>query len=193
MLILEGSDYLGKTTAANRLVELASERAARGVKLLETGDDLTIRDAIFPVRYCHMTRPNLAFDHFTDFQDLISVHAVQDRFHLGSLAYHENAITAETLSFIEAWLGNVGSYTVVFISTNKEWYEKRLQTSSRKEMFSIEQLCKVNDIYFDMVAGNYLFPVKIDRTICIDENSWPTDELLNDILDCWYRRLKCMK
>jgi len=192
MLILEGANFLGKTTAAKRLVELAAERAARGVKLEAP---LEICDWVLPVRYCHATRPNLAFDFFGDYRDMISIYAVQDRFHLGALAYHEDKIDAEQMCVLEAWLGNVGSYTVVFVTTERDWYKERLENARKpvpnlaETVFSVERLMQANEIFYDIASENYQYPVKVDRTLFIAPDKFPDDDVLNSILDSWYKRV----
>lgn len=177
MLILEGSDHLGKTTAAQTLVKLAAERV----------DNPSVDDVAHPIRYTHMTRPNKAFDFLYDYQDLLSKYAVQDRFHLGALVWHKGVITPESLQLIESWIGCLGSYTVIFASTNDEWYRAHLEGVN--QMFDIDTLIAANDRYLQMISGVYPYNVQYDEG-CIVGPDFPTERYLNGILTAWYRRLE---
>lgn len=178
MLILEGSDDLGKTTAAKRLVRLAAERA-------EVEERPAWR---YPVRYDHMTRPNSGFDFYRDYLDIISMFGVQDRFHIGGIVWHD-AIPYNKLKLIEAWLTAVGSFTVLFVSDDPDWYRQRLDTNKRRQMFDPDTLEAANNSYLDMAMGSFKFPVYHDHVLFVN-HGWPDDNALNIILDSWFDRLE---
>lgn len=127
MFIIEGSDCLGKTTVANKIVKMMSE-------------------SVYPVRYEHMTRPNKNFDFFYDYKDMMSKYAVMDRFHMGGQVYHD-AISTARMRIIEGWLQGLGSYTVLLYASDDEWYRDHLREclgDGRKEMFEIDKIIKYN-------------------------------------------------
>lgn len=173
MLILEGADNLGKTTAAKRLVELAKV----------SGE--------FPVRYQHMTRPDEAtFNFKSHYLDMISMYAVQDRFHLGGIVYHDNKLQEPALRWLEGNLLAHGSLCVIFVCNDLTWYEKHLRTEVKEEMFTIEKMINVNKFYLRMVRENSVW---MDDVMYVEEGNFPTDEILKGWLDRWYARLRFLR
>lgn len=176
MLIVEGADNLGKTTACKRLVELADERR------------------FLPAYYAHMGRPPARFDFKYDYRDRISFFAVQDRFHLGSLVWHKNVMHPHKMKFIQEELKKFGSITVIFYTTNPIWYRKKLD--ERQEMFSTDLIVRSNSLYSLMATSGKLYDceVDVDFTIPIHQDSegvkYPDDKILNSILDTWEQRLE---
>ncbi|GAG05660.1 unnamed protein product, partial [marine sediment metagenome] len=113
MLIIEGSDCLGKTTLAKKIV----------LKMMEKG---------YPTIYSHMGRPNeQLFDFFLDYKKMINPCAVMDRFHLGGLAYHHGKISPPRLEIINAWIRSVGGLIVVLYAGNGIQYRERLKNDER--------------------------------------------------------------
>lgn len=174
MLVIEGADNLGKTTAAKRLVEIAAKQC------------------VYPIRYQHMGRPNDVFDFFKDYRDMLSMYAVQDRFHLGALIWHENVITPGKFKLLESWMAALGSYTVLFISDCKKWYAKRIETSKRKEMFDVNKILSANLQYAKMAyLGDSRFKPRIDKVFVVDcKDDFPTDLQLAGVLEEWYERME---
>lgn len=182
MLIIEGSDNLGKTTAAKRLVELAAQRA----KQVKDG-----QDDVYPVRYQHMSRPNHAFNFFTDYQDMVCKYAVQDRFHLGGLVWHKDVINPHSLRIIEGWLHCLGSIVVVFVCSNEEWYKDRLVSSQRVEMFDVSVLVQANRAFQHLASGQHFCKPIIEFVVDVSgPDKFPNDTKLNTILDAWFERLR---
>lgn len=134
MLIIEGSDCLGKTTFAKLLLECADKQN------------------IFPTYYSHMSRPNASFDFFGDYIDMMSTYAIQDRFHLGGIVWH-HAIEQPALSIIEGWLRSIGSMTIILYASDYNWFRKRIQEDNRGNMLSINAMCAANKEY-EMLANN---------------------------------------
>lgn len=173
MFIIEGSDNLGKTTAAHRLVELAAKRKE------------------FPIYYCHMSRPMEPFDFFYDYADRISIHAVQDRFHLGGLIWHNDVITQDSLRYIESWLYRVGSFIVLFVSEDEKWYTARLNKSKRSEMFDPMKLIKANRNFRAMSERKFQPLVQFDHVIRVNgDDCFPNDSVLETLLDAWFARMR---
>ena len=168
MLIIEGADNLGKTTAAQKLLSMA------------------MKDDKFPVWYAHMGRPNMSFDFCSDYFDRINHFAIQDRFHLGSLVWHcPGTMTALKLKAVERNLADVGSLVVVFHCSIDKIYDKLLTDKPKAELFGKEKLMEANrafrdlplhphvDVYWDFARGGY-----------------PTGMDLRSWLATWYSRLE---
>ena len=100
MLIIEGCDHIGKTTLAKKLTEMSALREK------------------YPTYYQHYSCPNSSFDWFQDYKDAIGEYAIIDRFHVSGIAY-QKAITYNRLRLIEAWLGCMGTYTVLLVAEMK--------------------------------------------------------------------------
>ncbi len=185
MFIIEGSDCLGKTTAAKRMVELAAKRAKNIVAL-----NNALRN--YPIRYNHMSRPNAAFNFFTDYKDMICRYAIQDRFHLGALVYHENVMSEEQLRIIEGWLYSEGSVIVILYHSDAGKYKEKIEADTRGNLFDISFLCKTNDTWKKMAYGS------IESYAPLFDFSWdinsgyPTDSVLEKWLAAWYRRLELL-
>lgn len=176
MFIIEGADNLGKTTAAKRIVELANARKR------------------YPIRYQHMGRPPETFDFYLHYKDMISTFAVQDRFHIGGILWHD-AIPQDRLRDIERWIRSAGSYTVAFITTDEEWYRKRLSDNEGREMFSVNTIFAANKRMKDL-TWNATYPEKepyvgVDEVFNVSElGGFPTDEHINRWIDRWFVRIE---
>ena len=206
MLVIEGPDNLGKTTAAHRLVNICAVRASDTARFWNEHaeceePECECRKVVpttlpYPVFYSHMSRPNCAFNFFTHYQERITTYGVQDRFHLGGIVWHENAICDSTLQQIESWLTRVGSMVVVFYCSDEDWYRERLKTSNRIEMFDIDTILAANRKFMSMVLGEQVEGMlpRIDHSFDINPGArnsvYPTDEMLNQLADLWYKRLE---
>lgn len=167
MLIIEGSDHLGKTTAAKALVKAAAAHRR------------------YPIRYAHMSRPNEAFDFLHDYQDMSSKFAVQDRFHLGGLVWHKDKITLDSLKIIEGRLMALGSVCVVFYTSDEVWYEKALREKGKDEMFSPEVIMAANRRFKELAE----YTVWHDFMYDVKDGQFPTDVTILNWLNSWYSRL----
>lgn len=179
MLILEGPDEIGKTTAAKTLVRLAAE-------LAERADNGKSR----PVFYSHMTRQNAAFDFFYDYQDLMSLHAVQDRFHIGSLVYHHDVITQHRFRIVEGWLATLASFVVVMYAGTDKHYAELLKGCKKDQMFDADEDMHHNRIYRGIAIGDHPYRPHVDAVwISTPKMPWPDMNTLRGWLDSWYARL----
>lgn len=181
MMIIEGADHLGKTTAAKRVVDIANDLANQII-------DSDPEASPYPIRYQHMSRQNAGFDFLYDYRDIISMYAVQDRFHLGGLVWHDKVINAEELRLIESWLGALGSYTIIFYNSDEGEYRGWLEHQGKDEMFDIDTIMEANKKYFDMVCQTYRIPVQFDSSWDLAQG-YPTDEVLQSWLTNWMKRL----
>jgi len=170
MLIIEGSDALGKTTLAKKIVD----------KMMEKG---------YSTIYSHMGRPNeQIFDFFWNYKKMINPCFVMDRFHLGGLAYHYNKITPQQLQIINAWIRSVGGLIVVLYGADEEWYEHRIREDKRGNLLPIVKLldgnlifkkyAKNNDCDFSFNILPYGFP----------EENFVSDYNVDKLIDEWINR-----
>jgi len=137
MLLIEGSDNLGKTMLAKKIVR----------KIAEMG---------LPVVYGWMTRPDEnVFDFFLDYKKLLNPYAVQDRFHLSGLAYHENKIPPRNLQMINGWIHGEGGLIVVMYASDETWYEEHIRKDTRKNILSWPALCTANSFYKQYAENSY--------------------------------------
>lgn len=186
MLIIEGSDCLGKTTAANKIVELCAIRAK---DIMESKRP----EYAYPVRYEHMDRPNVAFDFFQDYCEMINRYGVMDRFHLGALVWHKDVMQYNILRRIEGWLAVVGSFTVIFYAADEGWYQQWLEThAEHEELFDIDVLMKANCDYHKMIKHKFRHPVHFDMAFDISDQ-FPGDKHLETIIDGWFNKLEAIE
>lgn len=168
MLIIEGSDNLGKTTAAKALVKLAAGHGR------------------YPVRYSHMSRPNDTFDFLHDYQDISSKFAVQDRFHLGGLVWHKEKIGRDALKVIEGRLQALGSLCVIMYTSDAAWYKDHLKLHAKPELFDHEKLIVANEHYQALAEHvawhDYVFDVR--------DGKYPGLTEFGQWIQTWYRRLE---
>lgn len=160
MLILEGADQVGKSTAARRLAEMAE----------------------CPIR--HMSRPDPDFDHlYVDRMDRV----IQDRFHLGEIVYGRvlNSggpyTSAENMRIIQAMLRWSGCL-VVILYAEADFLREQIAKNNREEMYSLDQILMVNEAYRRLALstnhGEPFCDVSFDVT-----DGWPTDKMLQTWLD----------
>lgn len=191
-LIIEGADNLGKTTAAKRLVDIANSRD------------------LFPVHYAHMSRPPAQFDFFRDYERWTHPYCVQDRFHLGALVWHDPADTIRDISrlrLIEARLALMGSFTVVFVASDAEWYRSWISRNEKAEMFSADVILAGNERYRQLIhrpvyivsSGDTRSPdTEVNKWApCVDavhyidgDNAFPSDDVLESWVSIWFRRME---
>ncbi len=163
MLIIEGSDCLGKTTFAKKLVRYV------------------MANSHYPCIYSWMTRPNEdTFDFLYHYKLMINSYTVQDRFHLGALVYHEDKLPIENLRRIEEWIKLAGGLVVLFYASNEDWYERYINADERGNLLANDILCKANSRFKDIVEQprfNYYFD--------ISHRTFPSDYWVGVIGDHW--------
>jgi len=170
-LLIEGSDCLGKTTLAKKIVKKVSEMG-------------------YPVVYSWMTRPNeQLFDFFLSYKKMINPCAVQDRLHLGGLAYHENKITSTKLQIINSWIRSVGGLIVVLYAGDEELYEQRIREDERGNLLSWPLLCRGNTFFKEYAENegdcDYRWNILVKN---IDKPIFPTDYDVDELIDEWINR-----
>lgn len=175
MLIVEGSDSLGKTT----LIETISHRLV---------------ERKIPHEVVHMSRPDEdAFDFFLDYKSMIKPHYIRDRFHLGALAYHESKLPPIQRGVLEGYLQSIGAVIVILYANDYRWYEKRLRADERQSILSLEKQCDGNHRFTCMVEQHsvmYDFEFNISPLLFEDEPRYVTASAATQIIETWIKRRK---
>lgn len=174
MLVIEGPDNLGKTTACRRLVEIVK---TLGLK----------------AEYRHMSRPNECFDWRHDYLKMMSPHYVQDRFHIGSILWHEKVMSLRRLQIIDSWICGLGGLVVLFYASDEKWYENSLRESKKEEMFSPDNILRANRLCkriaeswaTENVVADF---VSVDFAYDVSRFGFADDRVLRTIADEWILR-----
>lgn len=136
MLIIEGPDNVGKTTAAQRIC------AATGWG------------------YHHMSRPSDSFDHLGGYLEQVSTWRVFDRFHLGAFTYGQTLSNVPQNTHVTRLLAVMrllrfmGNPTVIVYSSSDAWLLEKIEASERAEMYHKDQIMVVNEVYRWMAKGH---------------------------------------
>jgi len=172
MLIIEGSDCLGKTTAIDKIRKM-------------------VKDWNPPILYGHMSKPNVnRFDFCQGYKHHICPFKIQDRFHLGALVWHRGHMNSGKLWSVEKRLKAAGAFTVIFFTSDYDWYRDQLKKDERGNLYSEDAMFAANIVYRGMVTGiAYPAPV-VDYALDIRNGKWPDEETLIEIVDRWKQRLE---
>jgi len=170
-LIIEGSDNLGKTTFAKKLIRYIWDHDK------------------YPVMYSWMTRPNEeTFDFCESYKMMLNPYTVQDRFHLGALAYHKNKLSFSSLNLVEHWIENCGGLVVLFYAENESWYENYISKDKRGNLLDIQTLCKANSVFKRIALRKHKLHPMIDYAFDISEKHFPSDTAVKFIANDWIRK-----
>lgn len=190
MFIIEGSDCLGKTTFADKIVsnnlELVDENIITSELLFPN----------YPFYYSHMTRPvEEVFDFFYDYKDMMSKYAIQDRFHIGGWVYHNHKISLEQLKIIEGWLYSLGSFIVILYASDKDWYKTHITNlfkKSHKELFKLDELIEFNKRFTKIVKNNSYETPKWDVALDVSGGEFVSNVFIKTMLSQWKKRLNLL-
>lgn len=166
MLIIEGSDCLGKSTVVKKIASLVTQWDGH------------------PVATAHMSRPNGSFDFFTGYRPFISPYVIFDRFHLGSLAYHNDVMTKVHLRIIEGWIRSAGGLVVLLYSSDEKWYRDRIEHDPRGNILPVDLMCEANRRFTDIAHSEN--NMAIDYFIDVNESSgFVDDQFIERITKDW--------
>lgn len=165
MIIIEGSDCLGKTTLAKWIAK-------------QTG-----------LTYRHMTRPGPDFGwRAEDYLEGVADLTVCDRFHLGGLVYHELGESFKT----KGEFGEVQkaifldrlALVIVLYSESDQYYEQEiLANSDKQEMFSSDRLVEANK-GFRRLAAHPWWPV-VHHRHDVWSKGYVTEEVARKWVEEW--------
>jgi len=177
MIIIEGSDQLGKTTLARKLsIQLSS--------VLYGDEDHTERV------YRHMTRPPDGFDHLTGYVERVGPH-VWDRFHLGALAYgrltgNGGCPNPRQMLWVQRYLRWQGA--IVIVMHADRWWLKEHLDSTREEMYSKQTILDVNDIFVMISRSSNHGEKYCDFSIDVTDGAWPNEQTVEMLVNTWRER-----
>jgi len=143
MLIIEGSDLVGKTTLIKRV---SKELDALG----------------YPVIYQHFGLLPKDWNYYSDYIKFMNRRVIMDRFIMSEVVYgtvvrNKSKISPAAYRLLDAHLRLYAATTVV-ITTSKAWLEKQIKEKygDRYEAFSKETILKVNTGFNDLFRGGLL-------------------------------------
>ena len=167
MLIIEGTDQLGKTTLCKKLLK-------------------ELPNHIF----ASFTRLPPRFNYLTDYMHRASTRVVQDRFHMSEIAYayargeSSTVLSPERYRLVDAYLRlNACSFTVIlytFEDLSKRW-------KIRDEMYSVNVASKANEVFKQIAQrghfkyGDRLYAPDVDITINL-RDGYVGDDFIEQIL-----------
>jgi hypothetical protein len=150
MLIIEGTDGIGKTTLCKKLLE----------RLYAHG----------PWVYRHFTKLPESWKYPYDYLAHMSRFVVQDRFHLSEVVYRrarkeEIRLHPWDVSWIEGQLVNCAAYTVIFVASK----HRVLNVPDKDQMHRRDVHVAVNDAFINITHNHY------DNFFQLHDDSWPSD------------------
>lgn len=157
IVILEGTDHIGKTTLANKL------EASGWI-------------------YHHFGVPSVNWDYFYDFIKFIdgldkTKHHVIDRFHLGGLVYgrilrlHTQKVELERYTDLKEILNFLGASIHIFYANDEDWLENHLFQSKKAELYSGTMILRANRVYRWLAeSGKYA-----NSSWAVNASGWPSD------------------
>jgi hypothetical protein len=158
MIILEGSDGTGKTTAAHKLVGITGWK------------------------YEHMGVPPESWDYFYDYLDLVKPCTIYDRFHLGGLVYG-NLLGLHPTKYNETIVKRLchnlhwrKCRTAIIYASDSDWFKEHLVTNAKEELYKIEKILDANRIYKALAESGEVCQIGWD----ISGGDFPTEEVLKE-------------
>jgi len=141
MLIIEGTDGIGKTILARRLEE----------ELQKHG----------PWIYSHLSKPPATWEYPQSYLPHIMTHKIQDRFHMSSVVYDiargdKPLLLPEQYRLVDAYCRLHGAFTVVLTATEKIVANVDCSTQLYSEIVHQD----VNKMYMELVAADTSFMPK---------------------------------
>lgn len=142
MILLEGADLLGKTTAAHKLVKMATDKKE-------------------PLSYLKLGRESHDKFTFDYFRSRIANYMVCDRGHLSNLIYSRVYDSVPTqlvndwreFDKIEQMIKAFGGFTIIFFALPDD-YEKIVKATWRDdEDFDVDTCMRVNQEYFNLIRS----------------------------------------
>jgi len=156
MIIIEGTDLLGKTTLARELLTW-------------------LHRCGFPHVYCHFTKLSIGFDRYWHYLPWINRYSVTDRFYMSRVAYgralnNQDVCTHTEMKMLDAHVALVGGLTAVCVANDDMWLYNRCKSNPKIEMYNADEIVAVNRQFKDLLESNEL---SYDVVIRVEEDNWP--------------------
>ena len=170
MLILEGTDGVGKTTLCKKLLDKFAGSYT----------------------YRHLSKLPLSWMFPGSYYPHISRYVVQDRFHMSELAYRyardePQVLTIEAYRYIDGWVRSVGGLTVVF-TADEGWLTSR---PKREEMHTAVQHMRA-DLAFRDIASQMFAGYQCDVDLHFHLTDYPSDWMIKIIEEHYYARQEAL-
>lgn len=161
MIIVEGTDLVGKTTLAHRLVRA----------ICATADGKAY--------YSHLGVPPAAWDHAADYVDMMRQHVVQDRLYLSEVAYGKTVrgttfLSREDVAWLDAQVIIRGGLHVI-ITADSAALEERFVKYGEREVFTLTQIRGANE-QFQHLASTYADSRSVFTFECEHATDFPADD-----------------
>jgi hypothetical protein len=175
MIILEGTDNVGKTTMAQTLCEIVSERTGLPA----------------PGLYGHMSRPPADFDHGGEYFRNVRL-GVQDRYHLGSIVYGRilgggTFPHPRKMRVVQAYLRWMGCHVVIVTCQRDALRERLTKSVNREEMYRLDQILDAGDAYSALARSSNGGEPYCDEAVDVTRG-WPGRKELEAVVDRWHRK-----
>lgn len=166
MIIIEGTDLVGKTVLCHHLVRMLDKLGA-------------------PHIYAHISKLPDAFHPYSDYIPLINPNVVQDRFHLSRQTYgavfkNQHVNTRDVHRLLDAHVRLAHGFIVVITMP-----PDRLRLLMRDdEMYDIDGIIAVNEEFCKLVKSG---EVDVDMHIALQQHDWAVD-YREDIINAYLAR-----
>lgn len=139
MIIVEGTDLVGKTTLAHRLIRA----------ICATVDGKAY--------YSHLGVPPAAWDHSSDYLDMMRRDVVQDRLYLSEVAYGRTIrgttfLTLDDVAWLDAQVEIRGGLHVI-VTADSAALEERYAKYGEREVFSLAQIRGANNEFAQLASA----------------------------------------
>ncbi len=167
MLIVEGTDGVGKTTLCRRLLDRLPTHV-----------------------YAHFTRLPAGFDYYWGYADRAGADVVQDRFHLSEVAYaaacgRPCGLTPDLYALVDARLRALGAFTVVVLA-DPELVRSRWDES---QMYDLGTTLRAGEAFADVAGRPDFYRADVDLVITCDVGKpYATDDDVDEVLEGYRRR-----
>lgn len=165
MIVVEGSDLLGKTTASKTMVKIARSMGHMAL-------------------YAHMSRPPESFKFSVpEYAALMNPFFIYDRFHYGATVWHKDCMDDCVFQIIHSKIRAIGGLCVVLFTSDEDWYSSALVKDDKSHLhFSVGDLLVANRQY---KSG---FRKESDFFFDIKDGQFPTENRLYGIVEQWLLR-----
>lgn len=183
MLVIEGTDLVGKTRLARRLLEELNRRELPHVPR-------------------HFSLLPQSWDYYWSYLPHFARAVVMDRFYMSEVVYGtvvrgHTMIDMEAYRLLDARLRQVGGMTII-VTADEPVIEERYAEEGKREMFALDQILTVNRLFRQIVDMEQWEFVDFDETYHVRAGGmWAAedDAFVNMVVDrymCRWNRLEML-